>query len=125
MFSGLGEERIIFRKKKKRKKKGKKRKQKRKNLIAANSGLVGMKECLKTYNHVKCFAVSMSLLNKTCFYAKLMGQFSGPKTKVTGHIASKFGTYMQLINLKQWSKFQVAKTNRSGVISKSLKLCTR
>ena len=43
MFCGLGEE--------KRKKLGrKKRKKKEKNLIAAKSGLVGMKGYLKTYN---------------------------------------------------------------------------
>ena len=56
MFSGLGEERRRFRKKKKkRKKQGKNKKEK--NLIAADGGLVGMKGCLKTYNHVKYFAV--------------------------------------------------------------------
>ena len=43
MFCGLGEEeRTKFRKKK--------RKKKEKNLIAAKSGLVGMKGYLKTYN---------------------------------------------------------------------------
>ena len=59
MFCGLGElERTRFRKKKKEKKekkKGKKEKNKKKNLIAAESGLVGMKGYLKTYNHVKYF----------------------------------------------------------------------
>ena len=51
MFCGLGEEeRTKFRKKKKekkRKKKEKKKKKKRKNLIAAKSGLLGIKGYLK------------------------------------------------------------------------------
>ena len=46
MFCGLGEEERIKIRKKKRKKK------KEKNLIAAKSGLVGMKGYLKTYNHI-------------------------------------------------------------------------
>ena len=45
MFCGLEEERTKFRKKK----------EKEINLIAATSGLVGMKGCLKTYNLVKYF----------------------------------------------------------------------
>ena len=68
MFCGLGElERTRFRKKKKekkgkkRKKKGKKKeKNKKKNLIAAESGLVGMKGYLKTYNHEKYFLPYLS-----------------------------------------------------------------
>ena len=59
-FCGLGkEERTKFRKKKKEKKgkKGKKRKNKgkkrKKNLIAAKSGLVGMKGNLETFNPMK------------------------------------------------------------------------
>ena len=48
MFCGLGEEeRTKFRKKK--------RKKKEMNLIAAKSGLVGMKEYLETYNPLKYF----------------------------------------------------------------------
>ena len=47
MLCGLAEERTRFRKKKKRKKKI--------NLIAAKSGLVGMKKYFKTYNRVKYF----------------------------------------------------------------------
>ena len=48
MFCGVGEEeRTKFRKKKKEKKEI--------NLIAAKSGFVGMKGCLKMYNHVKYF----------------------------------------------------------------------
>ena len=46
MFCGLGEERTKIRKKKK---------EKEKNLIAAKSGLVGMKGYLKAYNHMKYF----------------------------------------------------------------------
>ena len=71
MFCGLGElERTRFRKKKKekkgkkkekkRKKKEKKRKKIEKNLIAAESGLVGMKGYLKTYNHEKYFLPYLS-----------------------------------------------------------------
>ena len=64
MFCGLGElERTRFRKKKKEKK-GKKRKKKGKkkeiNLIAAESGLVGMKGYLKTHNHEKYFLPYLS-----------------------------------------------------------------
>ena len=55
MFCGLGEEeRTKIRKKIKRKKKEKKKK-KKKNLIAAKSGLIGMKGYLKTYNQIKYF----------------------------------------------------------------------
>ena len=43
---------------------------------------------------------------------------------VTRPIASKFGTNMQLPNLKLLSKFHVAISNRSRVISKSLKFRT-
>ena len=63
MCCGLGEEeRTKIRKKKKeiKGKKGNKRKEKEKkemNLIAAKSGLVGMKGYLKTYKHMKyCLA---------------------------------------------------------------------
>ena len=50
MFCGLGEEECT--------KLG--RKQKEKNLIAAKSGLVGMKRCLKTYSYVKYFLPYLS-----------------------------------------------------------------
>ena len=54
MFCGLGEEeRTKFRKKKKEKKEKKK-------LIAAKSGLVGMKGYLKTYNDMKYFLPYLS-----------------------------------------------------------------
>ena len=66
------------------------------------------------------FAVLKPFLNETVLYAKVSGQFSGPKTKVTGPIASKFGTNMQIFNLKLLSKFNVARPNRSRVMSKSL-----
>ena len=70
MSCGLGEEeRTKIRKKKKekkrkkrkkRKKKEKKRKEKEKNLFAAESGLVGMKGYLETYNHIKYFLPYLS-----------------------------------------------------------------
>ena len=54
------------------------------NLIAAKSGLVGMKRYLKTYNPMKYFfAVLKPFLTETAFYAKLLGRFSGSKTEVT------------------------------------------
>ena len=52
MFCGLEEERIKIRKKKKGKKEM--------NLIAAKSGLVGMKGYRKTYNHMKYFLLYLS-----------------------------------------------------------------
>ena len=56
MCCGLGEEERTKIRKKKKEIKGKKRK-KEMNLIAAKSGLVGMKGYLKTYNHMKyCLA---------------------------------------------------------------------
>ena len=77
MCCGLGEERTKFRKKKKKKKK------KEINLIAAKSGLVGMKGYLETYNPMKYFfAVLKPFLTETAFYAKLAGRFSGSKTKI-------------------------------------------
>ena len=57
MCCGLGEEeRTKFRKKKKEKK----RKNKETNLIAAKSGLVGMKGYLETYNPMKYFLLYLS-----------------------------------------------------------------
>ena len=50
MFCGLGEE-----ERRKIRKKKKERKEKKINLIAAKSGLVGMKGYLKTYNNMKYF----------------------------------------------------------------------
>ena len=60
MFCGLGEEKRTKIRKKKKEKKGNKRKKKEINLITAKSGLVGMKEYLKTYNHVKYFLPYLS-----------------------------------------------------------------
>ena len=58
MFCGLGEEeRTRFRKKKEKKR------EKKENLIAAKSGLVGMKEYLKTYNRVKYFCRSKAVFD--------------------------------------------------------------
>ena len=56
------------------------------------------------------FAVLKPFLTKTAFYAKLSGRFSGPKTKVTRLIASKFSTNILLTNRKLLSKFHVART---------------
>ena len=77
MLSDLGEERTKITKKKKEKKE--------KKLIAAKTGLVGMKGYLKTYNHNYeiFFAVLKPFLTETAFYAKLAGRFLGSKTKVT------------------------------------------
>ena len=87
MLCGLGEEeRTKIRKKKKEKKEI--------NLIAAKSGLFGMRGYLETYNHMKYFLPYKPFLTETAFYAKLAGRFSGSKTKVTWPIASKFGTNM-------------------------------
>ena len=117
MFCGLAkEERTRFKKKEKEKKKP----------IAAKSGLFGTKWYLKTYNRLKYFLSYLSrFLNETAFYAKLSGRFLGPKTKARSLIASKFGTNMQISNLKLLSKFHEARPNRSRVICKSLKLRTR
>ena len=59
---GLGEEeRTKIRKKNKEKKRKKKKKEKKEiNLIAAKSGLAGMKGYLKTYNRVKYFLPYLS-----------------------------------------------------------------
>ena len=108
MFCGLGEKVRTRVKKKKRKKQNKRTKE----LIAAKTGLVEMKKYLKTYYRVKYFfAVLKPFLNATAFYAKLSARFSGPETEKTWLIASKFGTSIQLINLKLLSKFHVARSN--------------
>ena len=67
MFCGLGEEeRTKLRKKKKGKKRKKRKKREKKgkkkeiNLIAAKSGLVGMKGYLETYNPMKYFLPYLS-----------------------------------------------------------------
>ena len=58
-------------------------KKKRKNLIAAKSGLVGMKGYFKTYKCVKYCLPYLPFLNETAFYTKLSGRFLGHKIKVT------------------------------------------
>ena len=60
MFCGLGEEERTKIRKKKKEIKRKKRKKKQINLIAAKSGLVGMKGYLKTYNNMKYFLPYLS-----------------------------------------------------------------
>ena len=61
MYCGLGEEeRTKIRKKKKGKKRKKKEKTKEINLIAAKSGLIGMKGYLETFNLMKYFLPYLS-----------------------------------------------------------------
>ena len=123
MFCGLGEEeRTKIRKKKKRKKKKKKRNKPHRGLK-----WVGWDERVSwdIQPYEIFFAVLKPFLTETAFYAKLAGRFSGSKIEVTWSIAPKFGTNIQLINLKLLSKFHVARPNRSQVISKSLKFHTR
>ena len=64
MFCGLGEEERTKIRKKKKEKNGRKRKKREKkkemHLIAAKSGLVGMKGYLKTCNCVKYFLPYLS-----------------------------------------------------------------
>ena len=60
MCCGLGEEERTKIRKEKKEKKEKKRKKKEINLIAAKSGLVGMKGYLETYNHMKYFLPYLS-----------------------------------------------------------------
>ena len=84
------------------------------NLIAAKSGLVGMKGSLKTYHHMKYFLPYLSRFwMRRLFTPNLRGGFLGSKTEVTWPIASKFGLNMQLINLKLLPKFHGARPNRS------------
>ena len=107
---------------------GKKRKGKKKrNKPHRGQKWVGWDERLSKdiQPHEIFFAVLKQFLTETAFYAKLAGRFSGSKTEVTRPIASKFGTNIKLINPKLLSKFHVARPNRSRVISKSLKFCTR
>ena len=86
-----------------------------------------MKGYLKqiTMWNIFCRRLLEPFLNETAFYDKRLGGFSGSQTKSTSLIATKFGTNMQLINLKLLSKFHEAKPNRSWVISKSQQLRTR
>ena len=127
MCCGLGEEERTKIRKKKKEKKGKKRKKKKKNKPHRGQKWVGWDERVSwdIQPYEIFFAVLKPFLTEIAFYAKLAGQFSGSKTEVTWPIASKFGTNIQLINLKLLSKFHVARSNRSRVISKSLKFRTR
>ena len=65
MFCGLGEEERTKMRKKKKEKKGKKKEKKKKemNLIAAKSGLVGMKGYLETYNPMKYFLLYLAVFD--------------------------------------------------------------
>ena len=98
MFCGLGEERTKIRKKQKEIK-GKKGK---KNQPHGGQKCVGWDERVSKdiQPYEIFFAVLKSFLTETAFYAKLAERFSGSKTEVTRPIASKFGTYIKLINLK-------------------------
>ena len=75
MCCGLGEEkRTKFRKKK--------RKKEEINLIAAKSGLVGMKGYLETYNHMKYFLPYLSRFGlRPLFTPNLLGGFLALKPK--------------------------------------------
>ena len=80
MFCGLGEEERTKIRKKNKEKKRKKRKKKEKkekkgkkkkkeiNLIAAKSGLVGMKGYLETYNSMKYFLPYLSRCSDSALY---------------------------------------------------------
>ena len=101
----------------------KKKEKKRKNLIAAKSGLIGIKGNLKKYNRVKCFMpYTQAVFKWNCFLRQTFGAVFGYKIKVTRLITAKCGTNMQMNNLKLQSKFIVAWPNHSRVISKSLKI---
>ena len=78
-----------------------------------------MKGYHKSDNRVKLFfAVLNQVLNETTFYVKLAGWFSGSKAKVMWFFASKFGTSMQLINIKFIAvKIYASSSNRSRAIS--------
>ena len=69
MFSDLEEERTRFRKNKEDMKMTKKEQKKEKKLIAAKSGLVGIKGILRHITISNIFAVHKPYLNETAFYA--------------------------------------------------------
>ena len=80
MFCGLGEEERT--KTRKKKKKEKKKEKKEKNLIAAKSGLVGVKGYRKAYNHMKYFLPFLSLFSlRPLFTPNLQGGFRVLKPK--------------------------------------------
>ena len=94
----------------------------------AESGLVGMKGYLKTYNHVKYFLPYLSSFSmRLLFTPNFQDSFRAIKPKYTltqycQEIWCK--RTVQLINLKLKSKFHAARPNHSQVLSKSLKLRT-
>ena len=78
-----------------------------------------------TYNLGKYFLPYFSRFEmRPLFTPNFWGEFWIIKPKSRDLIASKFGTNMQINNLKLLSKFHVARPNRSRVMSKSLKLHT-
>ena len=96
------------------------------NLIAAKSGLVGMKAHLKTYNHVKYFLPYLSRFCMRPFFTPNFSErFSGPKPKSRELLPRILIQTKQIINLKLAVQISCAKPNRSPVIRKSLKLRTR
>ena len=120
MFCGLGEEeRTKFRKKKKGKK-GKKRKKPHRG----QKWVGWMKGYLETYNHMKYFLPYLSRFwLRLLFTPNLRGCFRVLQSKSRDLLPRNL---VQTCNsLKLLSKFHVARPNRSRVISKSLKFCTR
>ena len=106
MFWGLGEEeRTKIRKKKKEKKR--KKKEKKRNKPHRGQKWVGWDEGVSQdiQPYEIFFAVLKPVSTETTFYAKFVGLFSGSKTKIARPIASKFGTNIQLINLKLLPNF--------------------
>ena len=80
-----------------------------------------MKGYLKTYSRVKYFLPYLSrFLMRQLFTLNFPRGFWVLQPKLRD---SKFGTSMQINNLKLLSKFHAARPNRSRVISKRLKLC--
>ena len=85
MFCGLEEERTRIRKKKKEKKR--KKPHRSRKWVDWDERV---SEDIQPYEIL--FAVLKPFLTETAFYAKLVGRFSGSKTKIAWPIASKFGT---------------------------------
>ena len=118
-FRGLGEEeRTRFRKTKIQKKE--------KKLISAKSGTVKMKRYLKTYNHVKYFLPYFSgFWMRPFFTPNLRGGSRVLKSKSRDVLPRYLLETYNLLILKLLSKFHIARSNRSRVISKNLKLRSR
>ena len=86
MFSGLEEERTRFRKKEKEKRKKKRERKEKKRKKTSCRPKVGWYKRKGILRHIlvrNIFCCTKPFLNKTAFYAKPLGRFSGPKTKVT------------------------------------------